>query len=413
VNTANSQHPQSLGPGDRIRGHMLLVGRYDIACQGGKCSLARPSGAQRVFAMAKYVDKITVMGTRCKSSREGPLIELPENVSCCYLSAFPWYLVFWPVTVLRVALAARRVTFVRLRLTGYVGCLGYLGARLARKPVHFYIGGAPDTAALTSPRLSWITPLKRLRAKFDDWLIRRVIRGNLVICCDEDLAASLRPDAGRTHGFKMSNLLLPEDFVNPDTIAGDWDKPVKILVAATLNPGKGIQELIRAVANLKQRGYDVILRVAGDGRYRGELVELADRLGVAEDVEFLGMRSRDEIRQEYRQADIFCLPSHAEGSPKVIPEAMAAGLPTIATDVGNVTNIIRNGQNGLILQPEDVEALTDALASLLDDRDFALSIARAGRQTVGCTGLDADTREFMGIVAHHLALDRHQPLTSH
>ena len=110
------------------------------------------------------------------------------------------------------------------------------------------------------------------------------------------------------------------------------------------------------------------------------------------------------MHEEYANADIFCLPSHSEGSPKVIPEAMAAGLPTVSTDVGNVTNIIEDGVTGLVCQPKDVEGLTAALRRLLEDRQFALSVARAGRASMEGTGLDADSREFMGVVAKHLGL---------
>ncbi len=398
------QHPEGLKRGEAVGGHLLVVGRYYTACEGGRCALIMPNGAERIAAMAAYVDKVTVIGTLKSFRCRDPLIELPDNVSCLSLPPMPWYLLLWPLTVLKVALCARRADFVRLRLSGYVGCLGYLGARIAGKPVYFYIGGPAGQSALTSPHLSRLPALKRIRATIDDWLVRRVVRNKLVVCSDERLAEQLRPYAGRSHGFKMSNLLLPDDFVDPETIDCKWDKPVKVLVVATLNPGKGIQELIRALADLKQAGHDVVLRSAGDGPYRSELASLANKLGLSEDGVFLGRLGRADLRAEYRQADIFCLPSHSEGSPMVIPEAMAAGLPVVATDVGNVTNIIDHGRNGLVCQPQDVAGLTAALASLLDDPDLATSMARAGRHSVEDIGLHADTREFMGIVASHLNL---------
>ena len=133
--------------------------------------------------------------------------------------------------------------------------------------------------------------------------------------------------------------------------------------------------------------------------------DLADELNLTDRVHFCGFLNREQLQGEYRGADIFCLASHSEGSPKVVPEAMAAGLPTIATDVGNVTNIIQDGVTGLVCEPQNVESLAAALRRLLHDREFALRIARAGRMSMEGTGLDPDSREFMGVVAAHLGLD--------
>ena len=396
--------PDSLRPGERIAGRMLLIGHYVMA-RGDDCYwFTRAGPAQRVYSIARHVDEFVVMGpTRALEPGE-KLTEVAGNVSCAPLPPCWWHLILWPYSLLRMIGECRRADVVRIRIQEYMYLPATLAAWLTRRPMYFYIGASPVSSALTSPRLSWAAPLKRVRAIVDQWLVRMVIRGRVVICSDRRLAEELRPYAARSFGFRMSNVLQPDDFVDPETINCDWQDPVTVLVVATLNPGKGIQDLMRAMAALRAEGHQLALRLAGDGGYRPALESLAAELGMTDAVTFLGFVGREQLHEEYANADIFCLPSHSEGSPKVIPEAMAAGLPTVSTDVGNVTNIIEDGVTGLVCQPKDVEGLTAALRRLLEDRQFALSVARAGRESMEGTGLDADSREFMGVVAKHLGL---------
>jgi glycosyltransferase involved in cell wall biosynthesis len=333
------------------------------------------------------------------------LVPVEGNVSCIPMLPCWWHLILWPYTLVQMIIAARGADVVRVRIMEYMYLLAAFAAWVTSKPTYFYIGASPFTSALTSPRFSRASWIKRLRAHIDQWLVRMVVRNKLVVCSDKGLAEELSPWASRSFGYRMSNVLEPDDFVDPNSIDCEWADPPNVLVVGTLNPGKGIQDLLRAMTLLAEEGLDVGLRLAGDGGYRQTLAELADELGLSEHVEFLGFLNRDQLKTEYRSADIFCLASHSEGSPKVVPEAMAAGLPTIATNVGNVSNIIEDSETGVICEPQNVESLAAALRRLLGDRDFALRIARAGRMSMEGTGLDPDSREFMGVVAAHLGLE--------
>lgn len=128
-------------------------------------------------------------------------------------------------------------------------------------------------------------------------------------------------------------------------------------VLARLDPVKGIDLAIRAVAQLP----DVRLRIAGAGEQRDELVELAARLGASDRIEFVG-----EVRDPHRvmcSADIVLIPSRSEGLPLVLLEAMFANRPLIVTNVGSMAEVVTDHVNGLVVPPDDVDALVAAMST--------------------------------------------------
>ena len=128
-----------------------------------------------------------------------------------------------------------------------------------------------------------------------------------------------------------------------------------------LDGQKAYDVLVRALPQLP----DVTAVVIGEGEERGPLVELAGSLGVAERMLLPGWS--DEPRRHLRTFDVFVLPSRVEGLPLVLIEAMLAGVPVVATDVGSVAEAVVDGSTGLLVPPEDPDALAAAIASLLRD----------------------------------------------
>jgi phosphatidylinositol alpha-1,6-mannosyltransferase len=130
---------------------------------------------------------------------------------------------------------------------------------------------------------------------------------------------------------------------------------------------KGIDTLIGAVALLARAGTPVHLTHVGDGRYRAELERLADRLGVADRVTFAGaLPAGVAVRSSLDGADLFVMPSRTEGMPRAMIEAMARGLPAIATDVGGISELV--GPDFLV-PPDDEPRLAAAIGALLADPD--------------------------------------------
>jgi glycosyltransferase involved in cell wall biosynthesis len=111
-------------------------------------------------------------------------------------------------------------------------------------------------------------------------------------------------------------------------------------------------------------------------------VALAHSLGIQQEVHFLGHVDHAELPGWYASADLFVLPSRMESFPLVLLEAMASGLPVVATAVGGVPELVVHGETGLLVPPNDPLALAQAINSLLDDPEGMKSMGARGRDTV-------------------------------
>jgi len=148
-----------------------------------------------------------------------------------------------------------------------------------------------------------------------------------------------------------------------------------------LSAQKGISCLLRAIAALPSALRAAVhLVIAGDGEERCALNDEARTLGVSDRTHFLG--SRSDTPAIYSALDVFVLPSEQEAFPMVVLEAMACGLPVIATDVGDTARIVQDGVSGLVVPPGDVDSLRQALSQLLQNPDRAGRFGEVGRERV-------------------------------
>ena len=153
-----------------------------------------------------------------------------------------------------------------------------------------------------------------------------------------------------------------------------------IAAGGRLATQKGFGYLLDALAMVKIRNKDVFLILLGDGELRLTLEEQTDRLGLKDCVRFLGHRS--DVPRILPAADIFILSSLYEGLPNIVMEAMAAGLPVIATAVGGVPELVEEGRTGILVKAENSKELSSAICKLLDDRDLLHSFGENGRRRV-------------------------------
>jgi glycosyltransferase involved in cell wall biosynthesis len=160
-----------------------------------------------------------------------------------------------------------------------------------------------------------------------------------------------------------------------------WGVPSDALVigcVARLVPVKDHANLIRAFAQLLSSQSNLRLALIGDGESRGELHALATELGVAESTIFVG-----ELRgggNHHRMFDISVLCSLSEGFPNSLVEAMAAGVPIVATSVGGNIDAVVEGENGLLVPPQRPDALAGALRTLIADPSRRATMGAAGRE---------------------------------
>jgi L-malate glycosyltransferase len=155
-----------------------------------------------------------------------------------------------------------------------------------------------------------------------------------------------------------------------------WDGPSVATVANMQGPGKGHEDLIRAAAKLPR----VRFLLCGDGGHRARLQQLATEVGVADRVLFLG--KRQDVPAIVARAHVLAHPSHAEGLPNAIMEAMAARRPVVASRVGGIPELVLDGHTGWLVPPRNPDALATALGRVLADPDHAGAMGRAGRAHV-------------------------------
>jgi glycosyltransferase involved in cell wall biosynthesis len=153
-----------------------------------------------------------------------------------------------------------------------------------------------------------------------------------------------------------------------------------ITMVANLRPGKGHEVLLRAAARMLRRIPDLRFQIVGDGPRRAELEREAAALRVSAQVEFLGHRA--DVPQILRDSDVFAFPSFMEASPNAVLEAMAAGLPIVATRVGGIPEVIEHERNGLLVPPRDERALAAALLRVIERPALATQIGDAARRDI-------------------------------
>jgi glycosyltransferase involved in cell wall biosynthesis len=155
---------------------------------------------------------------------------------------------------------------------------------------------------------------------------------------------------------------------------------VVIGAACRLVPLKGLVYLIQAVGQLTAAFPHLRLEIAGSGPQRTELEALANRLGLVAEVRFLGWQR--DLRQAFQSWDVFAMPTLDEGFGMAALEAMAAGLPVVATTVGGLPEIIDDGRTGYLVPPSDVAALSERLRLLILEPERRRAMGEAGRARV-------------------------------
>jgi colanic acid/amylovoran biosynthesis glycosyltransferase len=164
--------------------------------------------------------------------------------------------------------------------------------------------------------------------------------------------------------------------------------PNRILTVGTLRACKGIDDLIRALAILRERGIEAELEIVGDGEERAALEALIRSLGLESKVILAGYLPQEEVIPAYHRAAVVALPAHHEdhfGIPNILIEGLAAGAPVVCTELPSLHELIEHGQSGLFVPERDPKALADALQRLLADPADAARMAAEGRRRVAAS----------------------------
>ena len=152
---------------------------------------------------------------------------------------------------------------------------------------------------------------------------------------------------------------------------------VCIVGVGSLFSVKRWDRLVRAACTLKQRGFNFLMRLVGDGPLRDSLRQQAQDMGVADCFEFMG--NREDIPNLLAEATFLVHTSDSEGCPNVVMEAMACGRAVVATGVGDIPLLVENGKTGFVVPRSDEEALVTHIATLISNQDLCHRMGSAGR----------------------------------
>jgi len=181
------------------------------------------------------------------------------------------------------------------------------------------------------------------------------------------------------NGVDMTRfLILREERLSVRNSLGINSHEILILAMGNLTEVKGYSYLFKAIHQLRQKGIDVNCIVAGEGELKEKLEDQISCLSLKGHARLLGYR--DDIPLLLAASDIYCMPSLSEGLPYGLLEAIASGTPVIASNVGGIPEVIKNGHEGLLVPPKNVQKLTEAIEMLVKDENLRRRMGQAGKE---------------------------------
>ena len=298
--------------------------------------------------------------------------EFPQTVHRVKMASPNWGLlsvkgfVFYSRTLVRV-LKLRPSGFSQIHCGRTIpeGFIGLLLSWILRKPLLCYVHGEDIEVARTSRELTWI--------------VRRVLAGASQLICNSENTKSLLVEHWQVPAEKLVVIHpgVDVDRFKPAPVDKSfiermgWSDRFVCLTVGRLQRRKGHDRMIEAIPGLIQNIPNILYVIIGQGAYYRHLVELAERLGLGGQVQFLDEIDDGELIQCYQQCDLFILPNRSDGSDiegfgMVLVEAQAAGKPVIAGDSGGTVETMRVGETGLVVDCTDPGRIVGAVTAVRD-----------------------------------------------
>jgi len=282
-------------------------------------------------------------------------------------------LVLLPLLIVSLALATLRIARTHQILHANWaanGCIAGIAGFLARRPVLVSLRGEDVTRARVSP--------------FSGMVLRLALAlGNSIVAVSTDMAAWLKTKfPNHAHKIVVVENGVDERFLAIGAVR--YNRPVDttpiLTCVGNLIPRKGHDVLLRALGRCNE--YRWKLRLAGDGPERGHLSALARTLGLSDRIEFIGEILPDAMPDFLAEGNVFILPSLSEGRPNALVEAMAAGLPVVASAIDGVTELVEDGRTGQLFPAGDDGALADVLAHLMQHPSLRSKLGEAAHHEI-------------------------------
>ncbi len=201
-------------------------------------------------------------------------------------------------------------------------------------------------------------------------------RCDILLCPSKSLNSEFA-----NRGMKKPLMVLPNS-IDTDFFKPDYDKAVKnsIVYMGRVSYEKNIDQVIRAVSLLVDKIPDIKLTIVGDGPEKGRLEEIADDLGIRNHIAFVGFKKGEELVEVLQRNQIFVTASKSENMPLSVLEAMACGLPIVAADSLGMPEIVRDGENGYLFEPDNINDIAEKIQQILSDEKLRKEFAKSSRE---------------------------------
>lgn len=246
-----------------------------------------------------------------------------------------------------------------------------------------------------SRKYAWLYPLLRP-------IISLVWRGAAAVVPNSaGLEALARQSASRQIFTIIENGVDTKRFT-PDPTKRSTQEFIITPGASRVTERKGLQYLIEAVAMLAPTYPELRLKVMGDGSARPSLEALVEEKGLADKVTFLGRIPRERTAPYYQEASLFVLPSLNEGMSNAMLEALASGLPIVATPTGGTAELVTEGKNGMVVPEKSAEAIATAIEIFLKNKNLVTEYGAESRLRAEAQGWDKVAASFKNLLAQSI-----------
>lgn len=278
-----------------------------------------------------------------------------------------------------------------------IGAIYAAALQAGIRPVHWLVGD-PIGLLKSHNRDGWLKD--RLGMWYSKWWRRTALRGCLrsggeFICNGEEIARQYRK--APCHVVVSSSTCADDFYCREDTCC---QSPIRVCSICYVRPEKGLEFLIQAVGRLRHRSLELIIVGARDRYpdYQAFLDNEVARNQLQNIVHFVGHADATEMRSRLVAADVFVLPTLSEGTPRVLVDSRACGVPTIATRVGGIPGSVSDGIDGVLVPPRDAQSLADAIERIIEDRAFRRSLILNGYERVKQYTIDRFANHIADII---------------
>jgi glycosyltransferase involved in cell wall biosynthesis len=374
------------------------------------------SFARYVDSLAPYFDEIVLCAPVLKAPRgEGTAIR-STNVRLAPLPHFDGPLQFYPmVPVMLPALYAfvRDVDVLHARVPTPAAVFAFDFARLLRRPTFLLVVGDLRALLPTMPYRGVKRALWRTYTAFEERNVQYMADRSLTFANGAALAAKHSREGHVVLQTQTTTVNAGEISTCEDTCAGPR---VRLLTVSRIDPRKGLRILPDVVATLVALGVDATLDIIGPAvgapgeAERRAIESAAETRGVRERIALRGAMPLDRLLPVYRDHDIFVLPTlPGEGIPRVLLEAMAAGVPVVTTRVAGIPSLITDGQNGVIVDQAAARPVAEAVTRLVTDATLRRRVIACAYETARAHTLEAQAARMMQVVSTQLGVALRQP----